>query len=366
MNQPILTLVVRHALQQPAALPRPAHVVPCMPPPPLVSLPRSRLASRSALASVMDSAGRALPHKSRQALLRRYKQSAMQLRRRERRSGGGEGWDSEEGSEAPAAFDALPADVIALVFMWGWAAVAPLFMWGEFVSGTIGSYDALACQVMGSCAGTAGGHARQGEGMPVGALRARLPPPQFSVFGPKTKNGGTPCGGRHRSAWLLLHQLLSIFTQNTVCASCPCRHLDPLTLGRAACVNREWRAAAADEALWVRHCTALLGCGTARRSQPQRAHSSHRQCFAATAAQHPELLLPWRTNRVLLGGRPAWLPPGQRPPVRCRHVGPAAVLAWCHSGGRRAGSCSSGSDSSGGDGGGKDELGQRLRFWQLT
>ncbi|PSC69230.1 cyclin like [Micractinium conductrix] len=91
-----------------------------------------RLASRSALASVMDSAGRALPHKSRQALLRRYKQSAMQLRRRERRSGGGEGWDSEEGSEAPAAFDALPADVIALVFMWGWAAVAPLFMWGEF------------------------------------------------------------------------------------------------------------------------------------------------------------------------------------------------------------------------------------------
>jgi hypothetical protein len=99
------------------------HSTAARPPPPLLlcQLARSRLASRTVLAAVMEAAERALPLAKRSALLRRFKQSSMQLRRRERRQGGGAGGggaDDDEGA-APASFDALPADVLALVFRCG-------------------------------------------------------------------------------------------------------------------------------------------------------------------------------------------------------------------------------------------------------
>ncbi|KAL4439863.1 hypothetical protein ABPG75_002864 [Micractinium tetrahymenae] len=256
-----------------------------------------RLQSRAALAALMEAAERHLPQAKRNALLRKYRQSGVQLARRERRQGPA-GWAAaDEGEEeevaAPATFAALPPDVIEQVF----------------------------------------------------------------------------------------------------------RRLDPLTLAKAACVNQEWRAAASDGPLWQAHCAALrakagsigdskgrssgvdkssAGADTVTSLQPQDGRgpcskggsqgSSWQQRFAALAAQHPERLQLWRTNRVLAGGRLAWLAPGQPLPPRARHVSTAAVVAYCRSGGRHAGGSggSSRSDSGSSDSDGGDErLTGRLRFWQL-
>jgi hypothetical protein len=98
---------------------------------------------------------------------------------------------------------------------------------------------------------------------------------------------------------------------------------------------------------------------------------SYREQFAAAARRQPAGLLPWRTNRVLLGGRLAWLPEGQQLRGRCRHLDTAAVLSFLQSGGRQRQSwaCGNGGDSSGSDGDGGDAeavgLSGKLRFWQL-
>jgi len=106
-----------------------------------------------------------------------------------------------------------------------------------------------------------------------------------------------------------------------------------------------------------------------QHTQPGGSLALYRQQFAAAAGQHPERLLPWRTNRVLIGRRLAWLAPGQQPPARCRHLGTAAVLAYCRSRGRHVGGDSDSDSSSGegsdSDGGGAGGLSRRLRFWQL-
>lgn len=241
----------------------------------------------------MEAVERHLPQVKRNALLRQYRQSGVQLARRERRQGAA-GWaGDEEASTAvapPATFAALPPDVIELMF----------------------------------------------------------------------------------------------------------RRLDPLTLARAACVNREWRAAASEGALWEAHCAALLerpgssrpssassqgrtgsaGAGVAADGRQQQGGNTGsaqgggwQQRFAALAAQHPERLQRWRTTRVLIAGRPAWLRPGQPLPPRARHVGTSVIVAYCRSGGRHAGgagnssNCSDGSSSE--SDGGDDRLTGRLRFWQL-
>lgn len=88
--------------------------------PPLPSAPIacSRLQSRAALAALMEAAERHLPQAKRNALLRRYRQSGVQLARRDRRQGTS-GWlgdDAGDEAAAPATFASLPSDVIRLVF----------------------------------------------------------------------------------------------------------------------------------------------------------------------------------------------------------------------------------------------------------
>lgn len=172
-----------------------------------------------------------------------------------------------------------------------------------------------------------------------------------------------------------------------------CRYLDPVTLARSACVCREWQATAADDGLWRRHCARMpqcrQPCGAAMAMLPEQPSGgssagnddcsgicgSYRQQFAAAARRHPASLLPWRTNRVLLGSRLAWLPVGQQLRGRCRHLDTAAVLSFLQSGGRRRRGMAHGrgsggsSGSSNGDGGGGDAeaagLSGKLRFWQL-
>lgn len=174
------------------------------------------------------------------------------------------------------------------------------------------------------------------------------------------------------------------------------RRLDPITLARAACVNREWRAAAASDALWLPHCTAVCGGrrhggpSTGRAAEPGPGGSDKsgppagsisgsnegrhpdlgcRQRFAAAARERPRLLLRWRSNRVLVGGKLGWLadghPPGGAP---CRHLTAEAVLAYLRPGGRlRGGDGSSSGSGSGSEGGASDAeaTNRRLRFWQL-
>ena len=190
-----------------------------------------------------------------------------------------------------------------------------------------------------------------------------------------------------------------------------CRHLDPITLARSACVCREWQAAAEDDGLWRLHCERLHGrpaavavtatgaragtaavvasaerpgepsAGTALQSaaasSAQQAagtgsnSASCRQQFAAAVRQRPERLLRWRTNRIVLAGRKlGWLDPQQPPAGSWRHVSTAAVLAFLRSGGRRLRAGGSDTSSSGGgssSSGSEDEEGtsRRLRFWQL-
>ena len=244
----------------------------------------------------MEAAERHLPQARRNAVLRQYRQSGVQLARRGRRNGPADEAGDDDEEAPPASFAALPPDVIGLVF----------------------------------------------------------------------------------------------------------RRLDPLTLARAACVSREWRAAASEGALWEAHCAALLarpggsgarkgggsggkvssglaGGAAAGGEQPRdgsaggacSSSNSWQRRFASLAAQHPQRLRRWKTTRVLVGGRLAWLPPGQLLPPRARHLSTAAVGAYCRSGGRHAGSAGGSSGGSGSSGsssesdGGGERLTSRLRFWQL-
>lgn len=175
------------------------------------------------------------------------------------------------------------------------------------------------------------------------------------------------------------HAARQLPTQSCLLHALYCRYLDPITLARAACVSREWRDAACADALWQPHCACILGAARSPTAAgpvagstgaPGVSSSSCRQLFAAAAGQHPQRLLRWRTNRVVLvGGRLGWLAEGRRPQgSQCRHVSTAAVLAFLKSGGRRVGhaptSGSSGEDSGSG-GEAKADLSSRLKFWQL-
>ncbi|KAF6256976.1 hypothetical protein COO60DRAFT_1640328 [Scenedesmus sp. NREL 46B-D3] len=106
--------------------------------------------------------------------------------------------------------------------------------------------------------------------------------------------------------------------------------VDPLSLAAASCVCRAWRELAADDGLWQHHLQQAfpgtaqqqrrrfaqqqqqqIASGSATGSGSSRADtcSVHKQ-FAAAALRHPSVLVPWRSCRVLAGGRLQWAPPG--------------------------------------------------------
>uniref|UniRef100_A0A383VJK2 F-box domain-containing protein n=1 Tax=Tetradesmus obliquus TaxID=3088 RepID=A0A383VJK2_TETOB len=109
--------------------------------------------------------------------------------------------------------------------------------------------------------------------------------------------------------------------------------LDPLSLAAAACVCRAWQELATDSSLWQQHLQRIFPGASQqqqhrrrRQQQRQQQHlpgaatgtdssrvagmcSLHKQ-FASAAHRHPSALLPWRSCRVLVGGRLQWMAPG--------------------------------------------------------
>ncbi|WIA30841.1 hypothetical protein OEZ86_000899 [Tetradesmus obliquus] len=83
--------------------------------------------------------------------------------------------------------------------------------------------------------------------------------------------------------------------------------LDPLSLAAAACVCRAWQQLATDSSLWQQHLQRIFPGAS---KQQQRRCQRQQQQQQPPGAGHPSALLPWRSCRVLVGGRLQWMAPG--------------------------------------------------------
>lgn len=175
-------------------------------------------------------------------------------------------------------------------------------------------------------------------------------------------------------------------------------HLDPISLARAACVGRPWRAVCDAEALWAPHLSALptrhrhpaagtAELGAAASSKGGGGAGTHgagggssKSRFVAAVRARPRLLLRWKTLRVMVGGAVGWLGLGLGPSIagggregrqQVRHLRPEEAVRWLKNGGKRVGDEISDDDGGRGQpGGGSDGEDAAvalagLRFWRI-